>query len=400
MATPNKLDYLVNVVAAGNASEAEMDELLALILEDKDGRVAPRIEAILQDLNLPENELPARDMLFWKQVSQAVLQEVPGTFSQDRDVIKHIPFRRWWVAAALVLAIATAGYLWVKNHSFSEKEMIAQTREVQPGKQGAVLQLEDGTIFVLDSLNNGVIAAQGGSQVILHNGQLAYKNATNTAEKPVFNIIHTPKGRQFHLILSDGTAVWLNAGSSVRFQIPFTGHKRSVDISGEVYFDVTKNAAMPFHVNINNHTEIEVLGTQFNVNAYSDERSIKTTLVEGAVKILNGKQRQNLKPGQQAEVIQDSLPGEVSIRVHPNVSVESATAWKNGYFDFNGLKLREAMRQLERWYDIEVAYEAGVADVELYGQLSRTSTLQQMIDALKFSDIQLRMEGKKITIIK
>ncbi len=204
---------------------------------------------------------------------------------------------------------------------------------------------------------------------------------------PVYNNLSTPKGRQFQLILPDGSKVWLNAASSLRYPTVFVGNERRVDVNGEVYFEVAKNASMPFKVSIATPaggpggSVIEVLGTQFNVNAYENETAVRTTLVEGSLKVVNLPANGNtasvvLTPGKQAVITTDSR-----LKV-ADADVDKAVAWKRGIFNFEDASLEEVMRQIERWYDIQVVYEKNVPDIKFGGKMSNDVSLQGLLKSL------------------
>nr|WP_240966307.1 FecR family protein [Pseudoflavitalea sp. G-6-1-2] len=275
---------------------------------------------------------------------------------------------------------------------------VSAENKVEPGRSGAKLTLADGSILVLDSAGNGVVAQQKGTSVLLHNGSLRYDAAL--ASQAALNTLETPRGRQFHVQLPDGTRVWLNSGSSITYPTFFTGPERRVSMKGEAYFDVAKNAAKPFRVSVTDEAEVNVLGTQFNVNAYKDDGSINTTLIEGAVELqkITGKPGENfskhalkLKPGQQAK-----LTDELQLVSNPDIS--KVLAWKNGLFNFEGATLIEAMKQLERWYDIEVIYPAKIPDFTFFGELSQSTSMEGMIRALEKSGLHFRMDGRKLII--
>jgi ferric-dicitrate binding protein FerR (iron transport regulator) len=214
----------------------------------------------------------------------------------------------------------------------------------------------------------------------------------------------TPKGRQFQVTLPDGTKVWLNAGSSIRYPTVFNGGERKVEVMGEAYFEVAHNAKMPFKVNVNNKAELEVLGTHFNVNAYDNEATINTTLLEGSVKVgsrsrspsgaIGKLQSAVLKPGNQAVLTHDSR-----LTIHDNVDVNQVMAWKNGLFNFEGATFREIMNELERWYDIEIVYEKTVPDIEFEGKMTRDVPLHDLLKMLERSDIHFRIEGRKLIVL-
>ena len=239
-------------------------------------------------------------------------------------------FRRKWFryAAAIVILLGIGSFFFTTSkQDNSEKPTIAKSTaaDIEPGKQGAILTLIDGSKMLLDSLGNGVVTTQNGTKVLLQNGQLVYKTGTSSKTAIGYNTMTTPKGRQFQLVLPDGSKVWLNAASSIRYPTVFTGNERKVEVTGEAYFEVVKIAASPFRVKVNDETEVEVLGTHFNVNSYMNEESINTTLLEGSVSVKNSSGRLVLQPGQQARVA-----GNEKIKLFAEVDVEKVMAWKNG----------------------------------------------------------------------
>jgi len=305
--------------------------------------------------------------------------------------------RKWiWAAASVVLLLGFGIYLWTmsnKNATFYTRRLKAA--DVPPGTNGAILTLADGSQVVLDSLGDGVIANQNGVKVVLKNGGLSYAHGEVASGEIVYNTMSTPKGRQFQVILPDGTKVWLNAASTIRYPTVFTGKERKVDVTGEVYFEVVKKAGLPFLVKINDATSIEVLGTSFNVNSYPNEEAIRTTLVEGSVRITAYQQSQTIKPGQQAIVASSQ-----QLNVVDKADIGKTLAWKNGLFNFDNMRLPEVMKQLERWYDIEVVYENGVPDVGFFGELDRNVGLNAILDVLKESGIHYRIEGRKLIVAR
>lgn len=313
---------------------------------------------------------------------------------------------RWVSVAAITLVVAGVGYYIKSNKSKNDTTTVVTTTtpaDIPPGRDGAVLTLADGRQVVLDSLGNGVVATQNGAQVTLKDGALAYsKEAGSTT--PVYNNLTTPKGRQFQLILPDGSKVWLNAASSLRYPTVFVGNERKVDVNGEVYFEVAKNPSMPFKVSIAapaggpGGSEIEVLGTQFNVNAYSNETAVRTTLVEGSLKVVNRPSNANttsvvLTPGKQAVITTDSR-----VKV-ADADVDKVVAWKRGIFNFEDASLEEVMRQIERWYDIQVVYEKNVPDIKFGGKMSNDVSLQGLLKSLQESDVHFRLEGRKLIVL-
>lgn len=339
----------------------------------------------------------SKDLAFEK-----LMQQLPDPDTEERPV-RTLAGRRWYWAAAAVLLVSLSGlYWWFReepSHEIVKKPANEQQQEILPGKNGAVLTLSDGRQVVLDSLGNGLVATQSGGQVVLQNGQLSYNGAGYATGEPEYNTMQTPKGRQFNLRLPDGTMVWLNAASSLRYPVVFSGKERRIEIQGEAYFEVAQNQHQPFIVSVNDRAEVEVLGTSFNVNAYDNESSIRTALLEGSVRVSGnmpkpGKKAVVLKPGQMARI---TGPENISVE---KVDTDKILAWKNGAFNFNGSGLGEIMRQLERWYDIEVEYENGVPDIRLGGELSRDVSLEDLLKGLKESELHFRIEaGRKLVIL-
>ncbi len=298
-----------------------------------------------------------------------------------------------WAAAAAIAVIAAAGAYLLLPERQSVQPIVAQTiTDVAPGGSKAVLILADGSQVTLDSAGNQVIQ-QGSTAIRQQAGQLRY-DAADDASAVSYNTLKTPRGGQFRIMLPDGTGVWLNAESAIRFPTAFRGKERLVEISGEAYFEVAKNAAMPFRVNVAGRAAIEVLGTDFNINAYGDEEGIQATLLSGAVKVSKNGRSAVLKPGQQARVT-------TGISVVDGVDVEKVMAWKNGVFNFKDAKLKEVMKQLSRWYDIEVEYRGDVPNTEFWGKMGRNLTLLQVLNGLEASGIHFRLEnnGKKLVVL-
>ncbi|MGN6510071.1 MAG: FecR family protein [Chitinophaga sp.] len=298
---------------------------------------------------------------------------------------------RWAAAAAIVVIAAAGAYLLLPERHV--QPTVAQTvTDVAPGGSKAVLILADGSQVTLDSAGNQVIQ-QGSTAIRQQAGQLRY-DAADDASAGSYNTLKTPRGGQFRITLPDGTGVWLNAESSIRFPTAFRGKERLVEVSGEAYFEVAKNAAMPFRVNVADRAAVEVLGTDFNINAYEDEEGIQATLLKGAVKVRKDAHSAVLKPGQQARVT-------TGISVVDGVDIEKVMAWKNGVFNFKDAKLKEVMKQLSRWYDIEVEYRGDVPNTEFWGKMGRNLTLLQVLNGLEASGIHFKLEdnGKKLVVL-
>ncbi|SFE50077.1 FecR family protein [Chitinophaga sp. CF118] len=321
------------------------------------------------------------------------LPDLPPVSAASSQVVPlYSPSRKWWrlAAAAAVLCLVIGGvYLWQNRQ---QQHIGTMVQDIKPGSSKATLTLADGSVITLDSVQNGMLTQQGNTKVIkLDSGQLAYNTGKGQTELS-YNVLTTPKGGQFQVTLPDGTQVWLNAASSLRYPTAFKGRARMVELSGEAYFEVAKNEAMPFRVVVNN-MEVDVLGTHFNIMAYTDEPALKTTLLEGAVKVVKGTQSNVLKPGEQASI----LPAVENINI-ARVDVNEAIAWKEGRFRFGGDDVTVIMRQLARWYDVEVVYEGSFKDVHLGGEVPRNMNLSQVIKVLELSGIEAELRGRQLII--
>ncbi|MNX49198.1 fec operon regulator FecR [compost metagenome] len=269
--------------------------------------------------------------------------------------------------------------------------------DLSPGMQGAILTLANGKQVSLDDMKNGEVEIQSGVKAKLVNGALSYEQATGTS---VYNTVNTPKRRQYQLILPDGTKVWLNSASSIRFPTRFASVERIVEVNGEAYFEVAKNKSVPFRIITKNKFEVVVLGTHFNINSYENEENTSTTLLEGEVRVEFRNKSVLLKPGQRAQVSQVKNKSNSGIETVDDVDLEKTIAWKNGIFDFDGMELKEVMRQLERWYDIEVEYEGPTPKRQFFGEISRKENLSDVLMALEESHIHFRLEeGRRLIVL-
>lgn len=395
------LEYYIERYQQGTLTA---DEALVLqqMLEQPEHRYA--LESLL-DEELKAWE--ASDIEF-PGVTERVQQQVQQQISKDGAVTPvhriHLLRTAWFrYAAAVLVLIATGIVLWFSNQQHTVDKPVASGEvepDIQPHRGAALLTLADGRTIVLDSAANGELASQGGAQIVkLDNGQLQYipGNAAAANGEVLYNTISTPAGTQYQLSLSDGTRVWLNVASSITYPTVFSGKQRSVKVTGEAYFEVAKNKDRPFVAEVNNQFSIQVLGTAFNVKAYGNENNYKTTLLEGSVQIVNHTGPANpvlLKPGEQAQVNQAG-----NIAVVKNVDQEKVIAWKNGLFNFNNASLDEVMREIARWYDIEVVYEPHIPHLEFVGKISRDLSLSQVLNGLKGTGFNFRItEGRKLII--
>jgi transmembrane sensor len=307
----------------------------------------------------------------------------------------HTKRRRWYyVAAASFILCASASWLWFTQNHPTPKPIVVTT-DVKPGGNKAILTLADGRTIDLGTTANGVVADQGSSRVAkLSDGQLAYKKTVD--EKPAaiaYNSLSTPKAGQFSLLLPDGTHVWLNNASTIRYPVAFTGPDRTVELAGEAYFEVAKDAAHPFHVKVQNGATVDVLGTSFNIMAYTDEPTQHTTLLDGSIRVTENNQSALLKPAEQT-----ALDAHGTLQVTPDVNVEEVIAWKNGFFHFDHTNLQATMRQLARWYDIDVEYQGDVPDHEYKGRIQRDLLLKDVLHGLETDQIHFKLDGRKLIV--
>jgi ferric-dicitrate binding protein FerR (iron transport regulator) len=302
-------------------------------------------------------------------------------------------------AAVLLLLVSIIAYRTLFTDKTQEKYSSVTHKpeaDILPGRDRAILTLGNGATINLDTTSNQSLGIDGGIKIIkVGDGQVEYQpDAVQNNPATVYNTITTPRGGQYNIALADGTKVWLNASSSVRFPVKFNDNIREVEMTGEVYFEVAHNPAKPFRVKVKD-TYINVLGTHFNVMAYDNEPGINTTLLQGSVRVEHDKSSRIISPGQAAMV------GALgSIRVIKDADVEEAVAWKNGYFLFNGSDIKSIMHQVERWYDADVKYE-GEVKLHFTGQVSRNVKVSELLRKLELTnEVHFKIEGKKITVLR
>jgi len=334
----------------------------------------------------------------------------PADSGDHRARIIPVRWIRWLAAAVLILLIAGAYLLNLsKKHTgeppLADQPFINSTgpkNDLPPGGNKAVLTLSGGRQIILDSAEQGDLTIQGNARVSqTGNGKLVYKSVGNASGAvTTYNTLTTPRGGQYQLKLPDGTQVWLNAASSITYPTAFAGRERKVRITGEAYFEVAKNADWPFFVE-ENDLVIKVLGTRFDVNGYDNEPIRKTLLVEGSVNIVYQKTESHLEPGMQAQV--QRAPGgdqrKPVLTIIPG-NIEQTLAWKNGFFAFANADLPTVMRQLARWYDVDVNYEGVIPKdaFEFNGKIGRTLTLEQVLKLLTQTHVHYTIRGKQLTI--
>lgn len=346
------------------------------------------------NLHLEPGELVKNLDDIWKTI------ELNTTLPDKRPVIKTIWKRVAGIAAILSLVIISVIYFSSRSKSSPGSDYRSIAKTIKPGGNKATLTLSNGQIIILDSASNGKLLEQAGISITkTADGQIIYTANGNhkLTDKPLINTITTPTGGQYQIQLPDGSKVWLNAQSSLRYPSFFNDKERLVTLTGEAYFEIAKSPKKQNFKVITINQTLEVLGTHFNINAYSNEASVKTTLLEGQVKVSRLLPDKNvempvlLKPGQQSSVSAKTLNVE-------NVAPAQFTSWKDGSFAFKDTDLKTVMRTLSRWYNINVSYEGTIPNLEFSGELNRNLNLDQILDVLSFYQVHFKMEGKNLIV--
>ena len=308
-------------------------------------------------------------------------------------VIAYPGLKKLAIAVSVVFLIGFIAWIFfeTKNQNVSGP-VVKNKHDIGPGSFSAKLTLADGSTIVLDSAVLGELTKQGNTTIIHEDGQLVYTKVGGN-NPMVYNTVSTSRGENYALKLADGTTVYLNSASSVKFPVDFSGTERRIEITGEAYFKVAKNADQPFIVSVNGMA-VQALGTEFNINAYPDEAVTKTTLIEGLVEVSvdDNPLTEILKSGQQAE-----LSG-TTLSVVKDVNMDEVLAWKDGFFHFESADLQSIMRQFSRWYDVEVQYEGVISDERFFVIMNRKSTLRSVLNALQANDINFRIEENRIIV--
>ena len=295
--------------------------------------------------------------------------------------------RAWVASAAAVLIVLSAALYFFRSDQPQAPAVAVKKADVMPGGNKALLTLADGSSIILDQAGNGTVAKQG--NVVINktaDGQLIYDASARGKNNAIvgYNTISTPRGGEYQVILPDGSKVWLNSASSINFPTVFSESERNVVITGEAYFEVASNVRKPFIVKANG-TRIQVLGTHFNVMAYTNEGSVKTTLLEGSVKVSSGRESNIIKPGEQAQIIN----GKINVSA---ANLEEAVAWKNGYFYFRNTDIKTVMRHISRWYDVDVEYRGTVPETVFSGKMYRNVNASKVLEILSYFKVNFIIE--------
>ncbi|MDO6433518.1 FecR domain-containing protein [Flavitalea sp. BT771] len=302
---------------------------------------------------------------------------------------------RWSAVAAMLLVIGAVSVLYFNRPPNNQATITHKPKPIlPPGGNKAILTLADGSAIVLDSARNGHLALQGKTNIEKSDGQLMYKNAATTTET-LYNTITTPRGGQYAVTLADGSKIWLNAASSLKYPTAFAGTTRQVELTGEAYFEIAADLSKPFKVRLNG-MDVQVLGTRFNIKAYQDDTTIRTTLLDGAVKLSAATAGESLlKPGQQATL----RPNQRRFTIR-EVNVNNAVAWRNGYFAFENEDIYGIMKDMSRWYNVDVEFSSHSIESKLGGTLSRYQNAEDVLQVLELTgSVHFSINKKKIIVM-
>jgi ferric-dicitrate binding protein FerR (iron transport regulator) len=390
-----ELIILLEKYSNGQLSAAEVTQLMQLLCDDTvDELVQQHIAGRLQGSSHQYAMLPETEAA----LLQTLLQETTRVPPPPARKPLFIRIAKYAAAAAVLAGIAVTLILLYPAPEHSSDNPTAQTlHPILPGGNRATLTLANGSVIDLDSAGLGVLAHENGANITRQNsGNLIYeKNGAAGSNGPVaFNTLRTPRGGQFQVTLPDGSRVWLNAASSLRYPTAFAGNTRQVEVTGEAYFEIAAQKAQPFIVTAP-HQQVQVLGTRFNINTYEDEAAARTTLLEGSVKVQTAAHTNGflLTPGQQLK-IQDNNADVTE------VAAEDAIAWKNGYFSFNHSSIPAIMRQLSRWYNVDIVIQGNHLDKQTFtGEIEKKLPLQEVLNGLGSTHIHYKMEANNQLII-
>lgn len=392
-----RLEYLLRQYVRGVLTDKEVAELSFFLRRPqfKDS-IITILESIADETQYEEN--------YGKDDVDKMIDQVLESVSENS---KPVPvsymrsFKKVFVAAAVFICML-AGIFFITQRTKEKK--VAQKiikeelkKDIAPGENKAILTLADGSVIALDSTAKGKLAEHGNTKVLtIDAGKLSYQQTNAGKQKEVqYNTVSTPRGGQYQVVLPDGSKVWLNAASSLKFPVFFNGKERNVELNGEAYFEIAHNEKQPFKVNVKG-VEVLVLGTHFNINAYDDEGTIKTTLLQGSVRetITDKQQSVTITPGQQAQVGNDKL-----IKVINDVDLVQVVAWQSGLFEFNNSDLATIMRQISRWYDVDILYESKPGNAKFGGGISKHLPLSEVLQLLQANGVKFKLEGRVLKVM-
>ena len=394
---PNtRLELLFNRFISRESTEAEKAELMQLLADEANEEQAGELFGKAWHSFTPLSPTPNGP--FTPDQSQAIWHRIFSTIQSTgvgTSLLKRIGWRRAAATAAILVFLIAGTWLFFNNQA-KTGDHVTFRHDIAPGSDKAILTLDDGRQILLDSSRSGVITAQGGVTIDRSSaGQLVYSAEKAAAAGVRYNKVETPRGGQYRIVLPDGTKVWLNAASSIKYPVAFTGIDRSVELAGEAYFEASKNKDRPFRV-LSGGQAVEVLGTHFNIKAYGDEPATVTTLLEGSVRVTAQKNGSALlKPGQQSIDPWQGSPLQVR-----DADTEAAVAWKNGLFMFDHEELGSIMRKIARWYNVEVVYRNSDVSREIFGgSVTRFGNVSDVLTMLQVTgNVRFSIDGNKIIV--
>ncbi|MBL7750871.1 MAG: FecR domain-containing protein [Chitinophagaceae bacterium] len=409
----DRLGELFKLYYNKTASPQEREELMGLLRVASSSDLATLANLIRESgekLEIVESGLPAEKAnsilatILGKSTLHAGLSSEGGQASVELQPTETLPkihrlhFRRarWWAAAAILVLGISSYFLILNKQVTSIRNPIANNlpKDLPPGREAATLTLNDGRQILLDS-TTGTITDANGIQIINVDGLLSYQGEATGDQVVLYNTITTARGNQYQLQLEDGSKVWLNSASSLRYPVAFKGNDREVELTGEGYFEVAHNPTMSFKVKTHKQV-VEVLGTHFNINSYNDENAVRTTLFEGSVRVQSGVGNQEsvvIKPGQQSILTSDQ-----QLITSNKVDLEKIIAWKNGWFEFDQVDIGTIMRQVSRWYDVDIEIKGKGSKEKFGGRLSRNLPLSAVIEMMKVNGVECELDGKSLVV--
>lgn len=395
-----KLEELLRLFVEGKISRSEYEQLFDHIrsISADDHELNDAVDQVFKNIKSYEDLSTDDKELLYRNIMSSV-----STEEEQSDQDSGSLWYRLGIAASLLILLSTGLFYYLDKPVIQPLAKVDQSPKpalVVPGGNKAVLTLSDGSKINLDNAKNGVLANQAGVSIQkTSDGELLYKFSNSdgsrkqASEDIIYNKIETPKGGKYQVNLPDGSIVWLNSASSLRFPALFSGNTREVELTGEAFFDVAKNKNKPFKV-ITKDQIVEVLGTRFNINSYGDEETISTTLIEGSVKIIYKDKVVLLTPGQQFQ------PNESRVKVI-EADTEEVIAWKNGYFLFKDESIHSIMRKLSRWYNVDVSYVGDIPEFGFGGNISRSKDITEVLNVLELTNaVHFKIEGRRITVMR
>jgi hypothetical protein len=394
-----RISYLLQQYADNKATVTEVRELSALLQQP--AQKATVLEVIEEGLESTTQPVWSSDRL--DKMVQSVLHADQLNEPVSTQVKKLYPRHLWMAAASIMVLISVGIGLFYSFHKPKTVPLASQEKrfknDIGPGKYKAKLTLANGKTIVLDSVSLGELTREGGIVVLNKGGRLIYNGNGRLAGAPLlYNTLSTANGETYSTVLSDGTKVWLNSGSSIRFPVAFKGNERSVEITGEAYFEVIHNARIPFRVKAGNQV-IEDIGTAFNVEAYADEPEFKTTLVEGSAKVTSAVGQRVFHILRRGEQSQLNAAGKLKVVYDANM--DEILAWKNGMFSFENGDVSTIMKALSRWYGLNVVYKTGTVKEKIHLEAARNTSLTNVLKVMELtSGLRFVIEGRNVTVLE